>query len=193
MRRLWMSGLIAAMQAISFLGVPSIARSQDEGKTPPAAATEKPAHPSVYRLEFTVREVEDGKVLNSRIYTMSAENDHRVSIRVGNRVPYVTGYAPKEGGTTVGTQFQYYDVGTNLDCRLHEHEGYILLEGVGVDISSVVRGPEGASGTPNPVVRSARASVDVAVVPGKPTMVTTLDDVSSNRRYEVEVTATKVK
>jgi len=31
------------------------------------------------------------------------------------------------------------------------------------------------------------------VTPGRPTVVASMDDVESNRRYEIEVTATKVK
>jgi hypothetical protein len=31
------------------------------------------------------------------------------------------------------------------------------------------------------------------VKPGKPTLVASMDDVVTNRRYEIEVTATKVK
>jgi type II secretory pathway component GspD/PulD (secretin) len=188
-----MGGLLTALAAVAMLGLPNVAFSQEAPKAAPAQAAEKPAKQlSVYRLEFAVREVEEGKRLNVRSYTMSAQDGDRASIRVGNRIPYVTGSLGAKG-ELASTQFQYYDVGINIDCRLHEREGYVLLDSVSIDISSVVKGDEGTSGTPNPVVRSARAQVDAAVTPGKPTMVTTLDDVSSNRRYEVEVTATKVK
>lgn len=184
MRRFVMTLATAGLMALSATCLPMLVRAQDAPKNPPppaAASTVKPV--SIYRLEFTVREVEDGKRLNSRSYVMSVQDGDWGRVRVGNRIPYNTG---KE-------QFQYFDVGINIDCRLRDHDSFVLLEGTSIEISSVVKDESTAAGTLNPVVRQARASVVAAVTPGKPTAVTTLDDVSSNRRYEVEVTATKVK
>jgi hypothetical protein len=45
----------------------------------------------------------------------------------------------------------------------------------------------------NPVFRTERTEVESIVRPGKPTLVASMDDVVTNRRYEIEVTATKVK
>jgi hypothetical protein len=185
MRRFLMTLATAGMMVVSTICFPMLVRAQEAPKNPPPPAAEKTVKPvSVYRLEFTVREVEDGKRLNSRSYVMSVQDGSAGMIRVGNRIPYSSG---KE-------QFQYYDVGINIDCRLREKENYVLLDNATVEISSVVKADSAeANPTSNPVVRQARARIDVAVTPGKPTMVTSLDDVSSNRRYEVEVTATKVK
>lgn len=184
MRRFVMTLATAGLMVLSTICFPMLVRAQEAPKNPPPPAAEKPVKPvSIYRLEFTVREVEDGKRLNSRSYTMSVQDGDFGRIRVGNKIPYNTG---KE-------QFQYFDVGINIDCRLRDHDSYILLENTSIEISSVVKDESSVAGTLNPVLRQARASATVAVTPGKPTMVTSLDDVSSNRRYEVEVTATKVK
>jgi hypothetical protein len=43
------------------------------------------------------------------------------------------------------------------------------------------------------VFRTERTEVESIVRPGKPTLVASMDDVVTNRRYEIEVTATKVK
>ena len=183
MRNLKLTLATAGLVILATIGFTGSLRAQEAPKTPPPAI-EKAVKPlSVYRLEFTVREVEDGKRLNSRIYTLSVEDGSHGSIRVGNRVPFSAGK----------DQFQYYDVGINIDCRLHERENFLLLDNTGIEISSIVKDESPSAASLNPVVRQARAQVDVAVTPGKPTMVTALDDVSSNRRYEVEVTATKVK
>jgi hypothetical protein len=161
-----------------------MARAQEGSKDQRVVDSPKPAKLlSVYRLEFVVREMEDGKRINSRSYTLSVEDSKRGIIHVGNRIPYNTGK----------DQFQYFDVGINIDCRLFDHESYITLEDTSIDISSVVKDESSVSGVLNPIVRQARSSVAAAVTPGKPTIITSLDDVSSNRRYEVEVTATKVK
>lgn len=184
MRRFALTLSTAGLMVVSTICFPMLIRAQEAPKNPPPPAAEKPVKPvSIYRLEFTVREVEDGKRLNSRSYVMSVQDGDTGRIRVGNKIPYNTGK----------DQFQYYDVGINIDCRLRDHDSFILLEGASIDISSVVKDESTAAGTLNPVLRQARASVTAAVTPGKPTMVTSLDDVSSNRRYEVDVTATKVK
>ena len=183
MRNLKVIMKTAGLVVLAIVGLGGVLHGQEGSKTPPPRVIDKAVKPlSVYRLEFTVREVEDGKRLNSRTYVMSVEDGSGGKVSVGNRVPY-----------SAGSSFQYEDVGINIDCTLHEREGYVLLQTVGIDISSVVKGAEGESETHNPVFRNARARVAAAVTPGKPTMITSLDDVSSNRRYEVEVTATKVK
>ena len=190
MRKLMLTMTTAGLVALTTIGMTRMLRAQEGSKTPPPPAVEKTVKPlSVYRLEFTVREVEEGKRLNSRTYTMSVQDGDMGQIRVGNKVPFNSGK----------DQFQYFDVGVSIDCRLQDHDTYVLLQRGSIDISSVTKDESlakyesTAAGTLNPVIRQARASVTAVVTPGKPTIVTTMDDVSSNRRYEVEVTATKVK
>jgi hypothetical protein len=185
MRRLMMTGMMMGLVILAVICVPRAAPAQDAAKEQRVTEAPKPVPKplTVYHLEFAVRELEDGKRLNSRSYTMSVEDGDWGRIRVGNRIPYNSG---KE-------QFQYFDVGINIDCRLRDHDSYILLENTSIEISSVVKDESSGGGTPNPIVRQARASVVASVTPGKPTVITTMDDVSSNRRYEVEVTATKIR
>src|SRR5271154_5610553 len=79
-----------------------------------ASAQEKDKHPApgFYKLEFTVFEVADGKRTNPHTYVLMLADDERDgSIRVGNRVPIVT-----ESTKDVSKQFQYIDVGFNLNA-----------------------------------------------------------------------------
>jgi len=162
-----------ALVALCLPLIPSSATAQQEAKV------QKPI--TAYRLEFNVRELENGKRLNSRNYMMTAEEGDYARIRVGNRVPY----------QTAEKQYQYSNVGMNIDCRPREHESGVALE-ITVDFSSVAPQSETAPSF-NPVFRSNRSEVQAVVALGKPTIVTSLDDVESNRHYEIEVTATKVK
>jgi hypothetical protein len=74
-----------------------------------------------------------------------------------------------------------------------------VLLSTGFESSSVVaperlKEQQGASGpVVPPVLRQVRFSGNSLVALGKPTVISTLDDVTSNRRYEIEVTVTKVK
>jgi len=162
-----------ALVAFCLALIPSSLTAQQETKVP------KPV--TAYRLEFNVRELENGKRVNSRSYMMMAEDGSSARVRVGNRVPY----------QTAEKQYQYNNVGMNIDCRPHEQQEGVALD-VTVDFSSVAPSSETAPSF-NPVFRSNRSEVQTVVAFGKPTLVTSLDDVESNRRYEIEVTATKVK
>jgi len=153
--------------------IPKVAIAQQETKA------QKPV--TAYRLEFNVREIENGKRLNSRNYMIMAEEGSFARMRIGNRVPY----------QTAEKQYQYSNVGMNIDCRPREHENGVALE-ITVDFSSVAPSSEAAPSY-NPVFRSNRSEVQTVVSLDKPTLVTSLDDVESNRRYAIEVTATKVK
>jgi len=171
--------LAIAVMAFSLALSLSTAFAQQEKAKESATTEQKPV--AAYRIEFSVREIEDGKRLNSRNYMMMVDEGDRGMIRVGNRVPFQTGEK----------QYQYHDVGMNIDCRPHDRGGDIELV-INVEVSSVV--PQGeAAPTFNPVFRTQSTGVTPIVTPGKPTLVASMDDVVTNRRYEIEVTATKVK
>jgi hypothetical protein len=157
----------------------SASAQQEKGKE---AATTEPKPVAEYRIEFNIREIEDGKRLNSRNYMMVVQEGSFGRIRVGNRVPYQTDEK----------QFQYQDVGMSIDCRPRERESDVALEW-SLESSSVVAQEQTAGVTSNPVFRQQRTNDTSVVTPGKPALVASMDDVVTNRRYEIEVTATKVK
>ena len=172
--------LAVAVMAFCLPLIPNSASAQQERGKEAATTEQKPA--VAYRIEFNVREIENGKRLNSRNYMMVAEDGSYASFRVGNRVPIVGG----EKGV------QYNDVGMNIDCRPRERGDAVLLE-IHVESSSVVAQEQPPTGSTNPVFRQQRSNITPIVTLGKPTVVASMDDVISNRRYEIEVTATKVK
>jgi hypothetical protein len=179
MKRAISMRLAIAAMAFCLPLIPNSASAQQEKSKEAATTEQKPV--AEYRIEFTVREIEDGKRLNSRNYMMVVEDGDWGKIRLGNRVPY----------KSTENQFQYQDVGMNIDCRPREREDSVALV-IHVDFSSLAPQTEMAP-TFNPVFRTERTDVGSVVTPGKPTLVATMDDVVTNRRFEIEVTATKVK
>ena len=147
---------------------------------PPAQSDKTKAGPG-FRVEYVVREMEEGKQTNSRRYTLLVSNDRTGKLRVGSRVPF----------TVQEKQFQYFDMGMNIDCRVVD-QGSALLLTTFLESSSVAATRTLNSETSNPVTRQVRFEEDSEVLPGKPTVIGTLDDVGSNRKHEVEVTVTKV-
>jgi len=179
MRRVLPIRLTFALMAFCLPMIPSSARAQQEKPKEEATAVQKPL--VAYRIEIIVREFEEGKPANSRKYTMLVADNNRGKIRVGNRVPYQSSAG----------MYQYQDVGMNIDC-VPKERGENLSLYTSVEFSSLA-GSQGAAPNMNPVFRSERSEVESVVTLGKPTVVATMDDVGSTRRYEIEVTATKVK
>jgi hypothetical protein len=149
------------------------------------AAVNKPLN--VYRLDFALSEFVDGKKVNTRNYTVTAREDEMNKLRSGARYPVATATIDK------GTQFQYLDVGVSIDCRVVERGGYLELNAV-VD-SSVIEGAD-ANSVPSPridqpVIGQMKSDIRSLIRPGTPTMVSSMEDPASKRRFQLDVTATK--
>lgn len=184
MRKLLLITVTAAFMFVGgpwFLGAADAQQSaKEEPKAKAPAETQaKEAKPvSIYRVDYAVHELEDGKRTNTRNYTLMVEADSRARLRVGNSIPLALGEK--------GLQLQYKRVGLNIDCGLRERDGYLVVRTT-LDTSSA------ASSSSPPVIRDLDLEDDTKAVPGKPTLVGAIDDVTANRRYEVEVTVTKAK
>jgi hypothetical protein len=82
-----------------------------------------------------------------------------------------------------------------IDCNLIEQDNKFIVHG-DLEVSSIVLPDQGTdlrSGVLQPIVRRIRQTFTTLVPPGKPTLVTTSDDINSKKRMEVEVTATRIE
>ena len=144
-----------------------------------------------YKLDFTFTEMEGGRKVNSRTFTVMCEDmGGRTSghLRIGSRVPVPTGRT--EAGGAMPTQYNYMDVGMKIDAFLNATtDGGLSLQ-TSVDVTSLAEG-SGTAGLP-PVLRSMTFSANTGIVPGKAVVLTTADDMGSNRHFEVQVVATKL-
>lgn len=155
------------------------------GEAQEQTAPEKSAQThAVYKLEFVLRELQDGKVINTRNYMMMAAEHERAQTKSGARVP-VRG---------AKDDFQYLDVGVNINCDIKEESPLLLLD-ANVQISSFALPEQKATAGLNelPVLSQAQANESAAITPGKQTVIGSIDDASSTRRYEIAVTATKIR
>jgi hypothetical protein len=136
--------------------------------------------PTFYRLDFVVKELDAGKPINSRAYSMtisSGRGSQNSSIRTGSKVPAAAG----DGKNT------YIEVGISVDCRFAKMVGADLALYVGADISSVAE-----PSTNPPVIRNNRWGSDVIVPLRKPTTIFSSDDAMSKRQMQLELTATPI-
>jgi hypothetical protein len=157
----------------------------------PLAAQERRERvdPFGYKVVYTIR---DDKA--QRNYTLLVDAGGRGTLRSGNRVPVVTSSThPDAGGGT--TQYQYFDTGINIDCRVRETDAKVVLNS-DLDISTVVEPVKaaGAASGPNPTVASVRVGgVSAVVAPGRPTVIASIDDPVTTRKLEIVATVTRLE
>jgi hypothetical protein len=142
----WLMAIVLTACAVS----PAHGQVTTTQQTVESASTKAPFVPHYYHLVFVVKEMEDGKVINSREYGMSiatVENStnnsyNNRSIRTGTKVPVES----EQGKAT------YIDVGVSIDCRSVMEVGGRLAMDVSADISSIgspkMEGARGARGMP---------------------------------------------
>jgi len=176
------------------------ARAQDESKkdTPRQAASVQPVQP--YRLDFSFNEVADGKIVNTRRYSMDITAGESNEIKIGTRVPVVTG--ANNPSTPAAVQYQYLDIGTNIWAQLREHGDELMLT-VRSDVSNLdtnsADGPGGGNSSAErrmdlgPVIRQIKISGSTLLTTGKPILIGSMDDPNSKRQFQLEVTVTKLR
>jgi hypothetical protein len=184
--------------AMIFLAVAFLHAQEDTSKKsqeqPAKDAVPRMAAIPAYKMNFAVYELENGKRTNERDYIMVVQarerNDGTGSkIKIGTRVPIATGSSGNN------TQFTYTDVGFDLDCYVVEMANGKLATRIDMGVSSFAvpeqnTNPGSAGG--QPLFRTLTQHLNTVLSPGKPLVVASTDDVNSNKRIQVEVTATKL-
>ena len=175
--------------------------SQDPPKpADTASAPEPPAH--YYHLEFVLQEVgADGKPSNTRNYSAivcTGRNQQFSAIRTGLRVPIITGayHGPNTpGDSKLEYQFQYVDVGVNIDTQDIREIGHQLGIQLKAEVSSLAESaPSSVSGQPNdPVIRQNVWQGSVLIPIGKPTVAFSSDAIDSKGGMQLVVTATLIQ
>ena len=100
-----------------------------------------------------------------------ALNDEKATLRIGDRVPIATGsFQPGivgGGGVSplVSTQFQYLDVGVNIDITPHIHDHEVTLK-MALEISSVT-GQENIGGITQPIIGQRRIEHETRLQDGE--------------------------
>lgn len=176
----------AALVTSLMLGPTTIrARAQDSAKA--AAEAGEPGHS--YRLDFTINEIEDGKKINSRQYTMSLNSSDQSQLKIGTRVPV----------EVKQSEIQYLDVGTTIWCRLRDRtsrDASWLQNDVMLNVRSELSNfaiPDQQGQSMRPAIRQMNIESNVIATAGKPIAIGAVDDPNSKRQFQLEVMVTKLK
>lgn len=155
----------------------------------PGKAEETRPQDNFYRLNFVIYELEGGKRVNQRDYSLIAKANVNPSpsVRISTRVPV---YSEEK-------KMQYIDAGLTLNCNVIDQATGKIQAHCEVDISGFVQHdqvPEsrGNAVVPAPVLRSTRSNTWAVLTMGKPFLIASIDDINSAKRMQIEVTATKI-
>jgi hypothetical protein len=140
-----------------------------------------------YRLDFSLNEMEDGKKINTRHYSMNLNEGDKEEMKIGTRVP-----VPTSSPSANDTQFQYVDVGTRIDSHL-TRVGEDLQLYVSSEVSNIDTTSPGQHPTLGPIIRQIKIEGSTLLVTGKPLPIGSVDDPNSKRQFQLEVTATKLR
>lgn len=167
--------LLIAVTVCALLSCGTIFAAAQDANEAPAKKTVTP-----YRLDFSLNEMEEGKKINIRRYSMNITDDSSPqNLKIGTRVP-IEG----EGG-----KFEYLDVGTSITARMMNFKSPLGIY-IQADISNfAVPGEAGR----HALLRQMVISGSSVVVTDKPILIGSVDDPNSKREYQLEVTITKLK
>src|SRR6202167_526545 len=114
-----------------------------------------------------------------------ALDNQKATLKIGERVPGATGsLQPRIGGVginpLVNTQFQYLDVGVNIDVTPHVHADREVTLKITMEISSVV-GQSSIGGITQPVIGQKKIEHEIRLADGEPSLIGGIFDDSSTR------------
>lgn len=162
---------------------------KQEPATKPTTSAPESSPKGAYKLDFKVFELQDGKRINERNFTLMASTSEHggppSSLRIGTRVPV---------SSSAGEKPNYLDVGVNIWTSFVQ-QGNKLAGTIRVEVTSLVAPEQGAEQRSSgpPVLRNSSFYVDTVLAPGKPQLLSSIDDVNSKKRVQVEVVATKIE
>ncbi|HTV09517.1 MAG TPA: hypothetical protein VMD97_10780 [Candidatus Aquilonibacter sp.] len=143
----------------------------------------------IYRLTFTIADSDNGTRVGIQHISMVVAAGQRTVLKQGDKIPIATGTYGK-GSDPQQTQFQYLDVGINVDVTLDDTPSGLQLKSK-VEQSSVGP-PSTIAGVQEPVFRQTDVEGTSELSPGKPLTLGSVDVTGTTRHIDIEVVAEPV-
>lgn len=149
----------------------------------PAATTAPQAARPIYRFDVSITGIETGAQAQPATFTIILEENQVGMVHTGSNVPLVARGAPGAAAVVAPRQ----DVGLSLRFTFTSRGPAVVLNG-SVEFSAV----DPAAGAGPAVIHRVRVDGAVPVTPGTPTLFGSAYDVTTHRRYEINVTARRL-
>jgi hypothetical protein len=179
---------LAAALTVMMMSMGAFASAWAQDSTPAKASSDADKVQDSYRLDFLISELEDGKKINTRQYSMNSRPLEENEIKIGSRVPVEA----KQG------EFQYLDIGTSIACKLWDQTNLASLGSnvslkVEAELSNFAAPDQQTAQQFHPVVRQLRIKASTIATLDKPMIIGIVDDPNSKRQFQLEVTVTKLR
>jgi hypothetical protein len=158
------------------------------GSQSPTQTTDSSQPAVYYRLDLVIREMDGEKLVDTRNYSLWVQAGVLEMITTGSEVPYPSNsFSPTGSGTARG--YNYRSVGVQISCIVKEGADSPQLD-LKLEVSNALP-PEKDSDMP--AFRKFSLNSRALLALGKPTTVSIVEDPASKHRFQVDVTATKLK
>ncbi len=152
------------------------------GQQPTPPPTQPPDNPNAaYRLDYVIAEIDNGKRVNTRTYTLLTDDGGEGNMHLGMKMPLQAEKGPI-----------YLDVGLRIDCRLRPRDGSNVWLSTRFELSTLSEQAQSTVSGALPL-RTVEWSNRTVLPLGKSTDIAGGDDLSSQRRFELSVTVTRLK
>lgn len=149
-----------------------------------------------YVVEYNFREGGDAVTAADRHYNVRVNGEHKSSFKVGRRTPVVSAsFEPINSNSLINTQYTYLDVGVSIECSLLEldsrvelHTSVVLGGLAEKDASPAAGGARNP--TQNPAINETRLEVTASQQIGKPAVLASITDPTTNRSLQITATVT---
>ena len=144
--------------------------------------TELDRSKKVYRVTYSVSDVENGKRTGTQHYSLVVAAAEKGVLKQGKRVPLVTGVMGEKADSGQTSQVQYIDVGVMVEATISGQglKTKVELTTVADEKSSV--------GTQDPVIEQTMMEVASGLTGGKPVVLGSVEVPGTTRHEEIEVT-----
>lgn len=183
LKKIYVAGALIAVLMLAS----GLMQATPQDSSTPKRASDGPEPGHSYHLDFTVSELEDGKKINTRQYSMSLNSGDQNEIKIGTRVPV----------EVKQNEIQYLDVGTSIWCRVRDRSDVAWLSN---DVMLQVRSewsnfaiPGQQSQSMRPDIRQVKIDSSAIATVGKQMVVGSADDPNSKRQFQLEVMVTRLK
>jgi hypothetical protein len=162
--------------------------AQTDAPAPKASETKTETAPTTYRLTYALTELDGSKRIGAQHIAVTVSTDEKNGgnfsrIKLGSKVPIAT--ASSKPDNPDRTEFQYVDVGLNIEVRARQ-----LASGVEVNSEidqSSVSEETSSVGSSDPVIRQTILKNTALLTLGKPVMLGSFDVPGSSRHLDIEV------
>ncbi len=165
---------IATENAITLRGTP------EELETAQKLIAELDRPKKIYRVTYTITELDGGKRLTARNISVLVSDYGKGILKQGTKVPIATGASGSSSDVT--TQFQYVDVGLNLEASAYGSELRTKIE------QSSVADEKSSVGPQDPVVRQTSLEGTSPLAAGKSVVLGAMDIPGTTHQQQISVT-----